>query len=344
MGDAMLSNPPIDGTFGTMPIMRVGGKDQSLIVFDLSSLPSAAAINNAALELYISGSGSDAPVLAHRATAAWSEASVTFASYGEHYDPAVLAAFTTNSVNVRKSLDVTAQVTRWVALAQPNYGVLLETSSQKKTIFVTREGGTPEQKPNLHVCYSVPDDHCSPNPCANGGTCENGATGYTCNCTPGYTGANCATLVADCTTNPCQNGGICTNGVSGYACTCQPGYTGANCETLVDNCASNPCQNGGACLNHAGGYACQCAPGYTGSGVTPQLGAGQGAPAQLAGQPLRRRVLERPRAACSKRFSTTSSASSTLRDAQLVLLGEHVAPQRHPMHSRCAREGKALRE
>src|SRR5260221_12333495 len=58
VGDAMLSNPPMGVNFGSQPIMRVGGKDESLVQFDLSSLPSTAVVARARLGLYISGRAS----------------------------------------------------------------------------------------------------------------------------------------------------------------------------------------------------------------------------------------------------------------------------------------------
>ena len=36
-------------------------------------------------------------------------------------------------------------------------------------------------------------DDCTPNICANGGTCIDGVNSYTCSCSPGYTGRNCNT-------------------------------------------------------------------------------------------------------------------------------------------------------
>src|SRR5436190_5842568 len=113
-------------------------------------------------------------------------------------------------------MDVMSRVTNWVTGAQANFGLLRDTGSNKKTIFVSHEGGTAEQKPALQVCYTVPNDHCSPNPCIHGGTCENGAAGYTCQCAPGYTGTSCETLIDNCASAPCQNGGSCTNTVDGY--------------------------------------------------------------------------------------------------------------------------------
>ncbi len=263
--DTLLSNPPMDQNFGSLPILRAGGKDEALVRFDLSTIPTGAVIGTATLKVYISGSGSTTAVNAHAVNAEWSEADTTYTSFGQHYDPAILAAFTTSSTNVQKSLDITALASSWVSGARPNLGVLLETSSDKKTIFVSREGGSAAQKPQLHVCYSTPDDHCSPNPCEHAGTCTNNTTSYTCSCTPGYTGTDCETVIDNCASNPCQNGGACTNAIDGYTCSCPTGYSGTNCQTIVDNCASNPCQNGGTCVNGVGSYTCQCAPGYTGA-------------------------------------------------------------------------------
>src|SRR5579884_3296755 len=71
--DTMVSNPPIDQSFGTMPILRAGGGDEALVIFDLGTIPSSAAVSSATLRLYISGSGSSAPVNAHAVTAPWTE-------------------------------------------------------------------------------------------------------------------------------------------------------------------------------------------------------------------------------------------------------------------------------
>ena len=118
-------------------------------------------------------------------------------------------------------------------------------------------------------CTASAPNFCASSPCLNGGSCVNGASGYTCTCAPGYTGTTCASVINNCASSPCANGGTCTNiiGAGTFTCACTPGYTGATCGAVIDNCASSPCANGGTCTNiiGAGSFTCACAPGYTGA-------------------------------------------------------------------------------
>jgi len=267
-GDSSISLLRLFSNFGNDPVLRVGALQESLLRFDLSRIPDGAAIDRAALQLYVSSTRSDlAPqVNAHRVTASWNEGSVTFASFLQRFDLKPIASFRATSGNIQKSLDLTDQTRRWFSGAQSNNGLLLESLSLWQTVFVSSEGGTPEQRPHLEVCYTVPDqDHCSPDPCENGGTCENNSNSYTCQCQPGFTGDRCETQIDNCAAAPCQNGGVCTNGVNSYTCQCAPGYTGTNCESVIDHCAGSPCQNGGVCSNSVDGYTCGCPLGYTGT-------------------------------------------------------------------------------
>lgn len=47
--------------------------------------------------------------------------------------------------------------------------------------------------------------------------------GYRCECLNGYTGAHCEALVLNCKPNPCQNGGVCEEKGDHFECTCPRG-------------------------------------------------------------------------------------------------------------------------
>jgi probable HAF family extracellular repeat protein len=74
-----------------------------------------------------------------------------------------------------------------------------------------------------------PQDPCSAEPCENG-TCTAVGDTYDCSCDDGYTGETCETNIDDCAPNPCENGGRCDDLVAGYECVCGKTFTGVNCE------------------------------------------------------------------------------------------------------------------
>ena len=39
--------------------------------------------------------------------------------------------------------------------------------------------------------------------------------------------------IDECSSGPCQNDGTCTDGIDEYTCNCSIGYTGADCETGI---------------------------------------------------------------------------------------------------------------
>ena len=44
----------------------------------------------------------------------------------------------------------------------------------------------------VYICYLLADiNECASNPCKNGGTCTDQINGFTCECSPGYTGTEC---------------------------------------------------------------------------------------------------------------------------------------------------------
>ena len=107
---------------------------------------------------------------------------------------------------------------------------------------------------------------CASQPCQNGATCTSfaGLT-FTCTCAAGYSGVLCQTQINVCASSPCINGGTCNALVNHYTCTCPTGYSGVQCQTQIDTCASQPCQHGGTCTDQVGSYTCACAAGYSGA-------------------------------------------------------------------------------
>ena len=57
-------------------------------------------------------------------------------------------------------------------------------------------------------------DECSPDPCHNGGTGQDGINGFTCACPDGYHDATCFSQVNECLSNPCIHG-HCQDKVNG---------------------------------------------------------------------------------------------------------------------------------
>lgn len=298
---------------GDKRVLRVTPKKEALLRFDLSSIPASAVIKSAKLTLFINGQDEDEddcephdrrtpPITIHRVTRAWSEQSVTYDSFDQRFDSRVAASLRVSSQSAFKTVDVKSLVETWVSGHKPNHGLLLQTEGQTRVIFVSSDQPTVSQRPRLEVVYAVPDNHCAPNPCQNGGSCTNELDGFTCTCQPGWQGPVCDQVIDrcapnpclnegvcnqvgdqtfcvcasgwagptceinrdDCTPNPCRNGGSCTDGIDSYSCECLPGFEGDNCEIDIDDCTGAPCQNEGLCVDGANRYTCQCATGFAG--------------------------------------------------------------------------------
>ena len=73
--------------------------------------------------------------------------------------------------------------------------------------------------------------------------------GYSCQCEPGWTGAECDVDIDECQSIPCQNNASCENLVGDYSCTCPDQYRGKDCEynEQIPQCSPNPCPRGLTC-------------------------------------------------------------------------------------------------
>ena len=100
-------------------------------------------------------------------------------------------------------------------------------------------------------------DPCMSSPCLHGAKCVNLKNDFHCECPAKLSGKRCH-YGRYCNPNPCLNGGMCEEGLSGPICKCR-GFTGEFCTIDVNECLhQNPCHNGGTCINSPGGFTCIC--------------------------------------------------------------------------------------
>ncbi|XP_069377853.1 protein crumbs homolog 1 isoform X3 [Paralichthys olivaceus] len=115
--------------------------------------------------------------------------------------------------------------------------------------------------PPLLGCGGAPV--CRPNPCLNGGECQDHFNTYNCSCAEGWAGRRCDFFTNTCASGPCVHGNCSVNGPA-YECTCEFGYAGVDCDEEVDICEDHLCAHGGTCLHGPDRYACLCPENYTG--------------------------------------------------------------------------------
>jgi protocadherin Fat 1/2/3 len=103
------------------------------------------------------------------------------------------------------------------------------------------------------VSCEIDLDPCASNPCLHGGRCVAAARGdFECQCPQRLSGRRCE-FGRFCNPNPCRNGGACEEGDAGPICKCV-GFGGELCSLDVDECTLKPCLNGGTCLNEIGSF------------------------------------------------------------------------------------------
>ncbi|HVJ88624.1 MAG TPA: fibrinogen-like YCDxxxxGGGW domain-containing protein [Labilithrix sp.] len=75
-------------------------------------------------------------------------------------------------------------------------GCFLPGESELATLTEPDAGAVtePETDAGLSSDAAPPIDHCSPNPCENGGICQNGASNFSCSCPGSFEGETCSSL------------------------------------------------------------------------------------------------------------------------------------------------------
>lgn len=117
------------------------------------------------------------------------------------------------------------------------------------------------QESRFHGAHCEQDiNPCASNPCLHEAKCVNLKNDFHCECPPRLSGKRCH-YGFHCNPNPCRNGGLCEEGSSGPICQCR-GFTGPQCSVDINECLrQNPCHNGGTCINTKGSFRCECPAG-----------------------------------------------------------------------------------
>nr|CAD7395413.1 unnamed protein product [Timema poppensis] len=107
-------------------------------------------------------------------------------------------------------------------------------------------------------------DPCASSPCLYGSRCHAGPEfgDYNCECSSKLSGKRCE-YGHFCNPNPCRNGGVCEEGENSPFCKCR-GFIGDLCNIDINECESGQCMNGATCVNEPGSYRCVCPPNVTG--------------------------------------------------------------------------------
>jgi hypothetical protein len=154
--DAYVTSAHPTDNFGLGYILAGGspsGVKYGLVRFDLSAVPRGALITSATLRMVLAA-GPGSPAGLHRATAAWSEPTVTWSSFNGAFDPALLASF--QSAQGPVNANVQGVVQGWVAGAYPNDGFAIDRALTTNAAFNASEDPTATNRPQLDVCYTTP--------------------------------------------------------------------------------------------------------------------------------------------------------------------------------------------
>ncbi len=277
--DAMINQEAgaTSSNYGTIVLLSAGSSGgtlrRSLFKWDLSSIPPGAVVLSAQVTLSMSSTGPATPRV-HRVTAAgaWSEGTVTWASFGDAFDPAVLKSFDNGfPASTSVTFDLLATAAGWVNGSIPNNGLLIEQGAPSITRFNSSEWAVAARRPKLFLCYQVT---CGPGfaDCDNNGKngCETALTTLD-DC--GACGAACEDDGNPCTAESC----------AAAACAHPPVVDGTTCDdgsacTQGDTCQAGACAGTSPVLC-SGGDACHgagvCDP-ATGACFDPELPDGSG--------------------------------------------------------------------
>ena len=174
-GDTYVSSSYPANNFGYQSNLHVNSTSTALIVFDLSSVPSATAssqISKATLWLYVNRISSSGAVSLKPVTSTWNELAViynTIPALGS-----VMATFMPTVAQQFVAVDVTSLVQGWVTTPSSNYGIALSTASGS-ILFDSKENGETSHMAKLDITLVNQGSQGAQGP--QGATGAPGATG-----------------------------------------------------------------------------------------------------------------------------------------------------------------------
>ncbi|NVJ22251.1 DNRLRE domain-containing protein [Myxococcus sp. AM011] len=164
VADTTIASLTPNSNFGSLQLnvdylnpIILASRQEALLKFDVSSIPSNSTINSATLQLFAVAQLN--AVTVHAATAAWDEFTVTFNSFNQQFSPTVRATIPPALLSAR-NVNVTGLVTDWVSGSLVNNGLLLDTAATAvsvPSIFYSSESTDIANRPGLEVCYTPPE-------------------------------------------------------------------------------------------------------------------------------------------------------------------------------------------
>jgi hypothetical protein len=244
--DAHIAHDPMDPTrastnYGAANQLQVGAagtaQRQALLRFDLGQVPANVTITSASLLVRKQTSPGNGTVVAHRISAPWSEASVTWSSFGGAFDATTLSSVDMGTIpnDGFASFDLTGLVQSWNNGSAPNNGVLLEQPTGGRTSLGASDATVPLPRPALTVCYA-------PASCSNG-LLDGAETGLDCGgvcapCNDPCVGVVCAASDVCHLPGVCNpSTGVCSNPIGPFGTPCNDG----DACTQVDTCQTGVC-------------------------------------------------------------------------------------------------------
>ncbi len=116
-------------------------------------IPAGATLQSATFNVYISAAPNQT-VNIHRATAPWDENTVTYNSFADSYDPAIITSFV-SAANGFISVDITGLVQSWLDGTYENDGLFLEQGTTQFTQYLTSEVANVDLRPYFELCFNT---------------------------------------------------------------------------------------------------------------------------------------------------------------------------------------------